>query len=333
VLSHTCTDTAVPQNGTVPAFEELIEAYQHELRLHCYRMLGSLSDADDVLQESLIAAWRGLPSYEGRASLRTWLYRIATNHCLNYLRDAGRRPTPEPVPPFDPPEPTRRAEVTWLQPYPTEPAAAAESRETVELAFIVALQHLPPRQTAVLVLRDVLGFSMQEISMMLGTQETAVKGLLQRARAGLPAVAAEPAPAPGSTPERELTRRFAEAFTTDDIDTLVSLLTDDAWLAMPPAPHEYHGRGSIATFLHASAAGRGNRTIQLLPTRANSQPAFGCYYGPNAAGLIVLTLAAERIRAITRFLDTGLPTRFGLPDRLPATAVSTPTRGWYPRRR
>jgi len=317
------------RDGDEQAFRELTDPYRRELQLHCYRMLGSLADAEDMLQETLLAAWRALGGFEGRASLRGWLYRIATNRCLNARRDASRRPPP-PVPPFEPPEPTRHGEVTWLQPYPDAllegiaesspgPEARYQARETVELAFVAGLQELPPRQTAALILRDVLCFSTAEVAGMLDSSEASVKGALQRARATLAerrAVIDRPPP-PRSARERDLTRRFAEAFTADDIDGVVTLLTDDAWLTMPPAPHGYQGHAAVASFLRASATWHGDRRFQLVPTRANSQPAFGCYLTSGPAGLIVLTLAGDRIAAITRFLGSDLFNRFGLPPRLP----------------
>jgi RNA polymerase sigma-70 factor (TIGR02960 family) len=326
------------QAGDQHAFGVLTDPYRRELQLHCYRILGSLIDAEDVVQETMLAAWRGLDGFEGRASLRAWLYRIATNRCLNALRDAARRVPPAPVPPFEPPQPTRRAEVTSLQPYPDTlledladtapgPEASYQSTEAVELAFIVALQHVPPRQAATLVLRDVLGYSTAEVAGMLDSSETAIKGALQRARRSLDHAGAAPGRArtspPGSARARDVTRRFADAFTADDIDGLVALLTDEAWLTMPPAPHEYQGAAAIAGFLEAAAAWRPGRHPRLVPTRANGQPAFGCYIpeveAPVAfpAGLLVLTLEQDRIRAITRFLDTALHQRFGLPETLP----------------
>ena len=290
--------------------QELIESYRHELHLHCYRILGSFADAEDAVQETLLAAWRGLDGFEGRSSLRTWLYRIATNRCLNFLRDAGRRRPPEPVPPFDPPEPGRLGEVTWLQPYPDElvedrepgPEARYSTREAVELAFITGLQLLPPRQAATLVLRDVLCFPAGEVASMLGTTETAIKGMLQRARASLDKHQARAAHRP-SPRERELTRRFADAFTAGDLDGVIRLLTDDAWLAMPPAPHEYHGLDAIAGFLRVTMAVPVPEGFTMTPTRANNQPAFVCRHGDSPAGLMVLTLDGDRVRAITRFLD------------------------------
>lgn len=322
------------RTGDAEAFDELTAPYVRELHLHCYRMLGSLADAEDILQETLLAAWRGLGNFAGPASPRAWLYRIATNHCLNLLRDTKRRRPPEPSPPFEPPEPTKRGETTWLQPYPDTllnqitdtapgPDARYQQREAVELAFVAALQHLAPRQAAALLLRDVLGYTSAEVATMLGASQIAIKGALQRARSSLNRQLIETnrsrRPIPGSPRERELARRFADAFTTDDIDGLLALLTDDAWLAMPPAPHVYQGPVAIAAFLRASANWRRPRRFHLAPTRANTQPAFGCYLtgeGGGAAypnGLLVLTLGPDRISAITRFLDTDLPRRFGLP--------------------
>jgi RNA polymerase sigma-70 factor (TIGR02960 family) len=323
--------------GDQRAFGELTDPLRRELQLHCYRMLGSVQDAEDALQETLMAAWRGLAGFEGRASMRGWLYRIATNRCLNALRDAGRRPPAAPVPPFQPPEPTRQGEPTWLQPYPDEllegiadpapgPEARYQAREAVELAFVAGLLGLPPRQRAALVLCDVLGFPVAEAAAMLGTSGASVKGALQRARATLearrPAAARRRAPRPGSAHERELTRRFADAFEADDIDGLVALLTDDAWLTMPPAPHQYQGLAAIASFLRASAGWRAGRRFRLVATRANTQPAFGCYLeegrapAAGAAGLVVLTLDGDRISAVTRFLEVAVLDRFGLPRAL-----------------
>jgi RNA polymerase sigma-70 factor (TIGR02960 family) len=323
----TSYDTGERQNGTVMAeieFDELIAAHRHELLLHCYRLLGSLTDAEDVLQETLLAAWRGLDGFEHRASPRSWLYRIATNRCLNALRDRGRRIPPEPVPPFQPPRPSRHGDVPWLQPYPDAllehvpdaepgPEARYTTRESIELAFVAALQRLPPRQAAALVLCDVLGYPLGEAAPMLDATPTAVKGLLQRARTSLGRHRRDEPPAPGSSEERQLVHRFAEAFTTDDIGALLTLLTDDAWLAMPPAPHEYHGGTAIAAFLRASAAWRADLRLVLRPTRANGQPAFTCRHVgavERPAGLIVLTLAGDRLHGITRFLDDEVFHRF-----------------------
>ena len=252
--------------GSEEAFRALVEPHLRELHVHCYRMMGSLTDADDVLQDTLTAAWRALGGFEGRASLRTWMYRIATNKCLNARRTSRRHHPPEPLPPFTPPEPTRRDDVTWLQPYPDNlieelpdaadgPAGGYARREHMELAFIAALQHLSPRQTAVLVLRDVLGFTMAEITAILNTSPTAVKGLLQRARSQM----ARSAPlasltVPANSTEQTVARAFADALVAGDIDAVVALLTDDAWLAMPPAPHQYIGPEAIRKFLTVRAA-------------------------------------------------------------------------------
>jgi len=326
------------RSGDNRAFGELTDPYLGELRLHCYRILGSVQDAEDVLQETLLAAWRGLGQYEGRASVRTWLYRIATNRCLNALRASGRRPRAEPpVPPFTPTEPTRRGEPVWLEPYPdvlldglpdlgAGPEARYEAKETIALAFVAAVQHLPPRQRAVLVLRDVLGFRSAEVANMLDSSEASVNSALQRARATmdsrLPGPDRERAPLPRSARERDLVIPFATAFTGDDIDGIVTLLTDDAWLTMPPAIVEYQGPEAIAKFLQQGAAWRGDRHYRLIPARANDQPAYGCYledgHAPlfRAHGLIVLTLEGERISAITRFVDSNILSWFGLPRAL-----------------
>ena len=316
-MSQSTLDRA--RGGSGEAFRELVEPCRRELHVHCYRMLGSLTDAEDMLQETLLAAWRGLDGFAGRSSFRAWLYRIATNRCLNALRDSRRRV--EPVPPFEPPPPSRRSDVTWLQPYPDtlleqapDPAARYLTRETVELGFVAALQELPPRQVAALLLCDVLGFSIAEVAPMLDTTVNAVKGALQRARASV---------AGGGTHRGidaasawDLARSFARAFTDDDIDGVIELLTDDAWLAMPPAPHEYHGADAIRGFLHTSATWRAGRGLRLVPTGANAQPAFGCYLAEGAresfTGVIVLTVRDRGIGGITRFLDPGLARAFGM---------------------
>lgn len=318
--------------GDETAFGELVDPYRRELQLHCYRMLGSLQDAEDLLQETLLAAWRGVRRFEGRASLRAWLYRIATNRCLNALRDRKRRPQ-EVSSMVEPPEPTRMAEPTWLEPYPdvllegvaatdAGPEARYETRESVGLAFVAALQHLPPRQRAALVLRDALGFDTTEAAAILGTGEGSVKGALQRARATLderlPPGGLEHAPLPDSTRERELVGHFAAAVERGDTHGIVSLLTDDAWLTMPPEPYEYQGGKPIARFLDDRAARRGAH-FRLVPTRANGQPAFGCYlpdsHAPiaRAYGMMVLTLSGERVSAITWFSERSLFSHFGLP--------------------
>jgi RNA polymerase sigma-70 factor (TIGR02960 family) len=323
--------------GDEDAFRELTDSYRRELQFHCYRILGSLQDAEDALQETMMSAWRGLARFEQRSPLRAWLYRIATNRCLDALRDTGRRPPPAPDPPFAAPAPTRMAEATWLEPYPDAllegiidttpgPDARYETRETIELAFIAALQVLPPRQRAALVLRDVLGFHAAEVAEMLGGSEDSVKSALKRARSTIDqlhgAHGRQQAPLPGSASERELVRRFADAWMSDDIDAVVALLTEDAWVTMPPSPLEYQGRAAIGGFLREIANWRGERRYKLIPTRANTQPAFACYrddeHAPiaHAVGLLVLTLDGEQIAAISNFIDSSVLPRFGLPRTL-----------------
>jgi RNA polymerase sigma-70 factor (ECF subfamily) len=324
-------------SGDENAFRRLTDPYRRELQFHCYRMLGSMQDAEDALQETMLSAWRGLRGFERRASLRAWLYRIATHRCLNALRDAGRRPPPSLEPPFRAPAPTRVAEPTWLEPYPDVllegvvdaapgPAARYEAKETIELAFIAALQALPPRQRAALILRDVLGYHAVEVAGMLDASEEAVKSALKRARATLderrPEAIGRGAPEPDSPRERELVRRFADAYESDDVDRVVALLTDDAWISMPPATLEYQGPTAIGAFLREVVAWRGGHRTRLVATRANTQPAFASYrsdpHAPiaHANGLVVLTLDGKRIAAITQFLDTSLLGRFGLPRTL-----------------
>ena len=306
------------------AFRELVEPYRRELQLHCYRMLGSLQDAEDAMQETLLAAWRGFDRFEGRASLRTWLYRIATNQCLNARRAAGRRPAKEwDVPGMEPPEPTRLGEVVWLEPYPDAlldgPAARYERAETVSLAFVTALQRLPARQVAVLLLRDVLGFQASHVAGMLDTTVDSVNSALKRARAGLER-ARPAAPAVASPAEAKVAAAFARAWEAADVDALVALLTDDVFVSMPPVPFEYVGRDLAARFCAGIFAA--GRRFDLVPTRANGQPAFGAYLRgadglSHGIGLYVLTVAGDRISAMTRFENAVMPW-FGLPRSLPS---------------
>jgi RNA polymerase sigma-70 factor (TIGR02960 family) len=311
-------------SGDERAFEELTEPHRRELEFHCYRMLGSVHDAEDVLQETLVAAWNGLSAFERRASLRTWLYRIATNRCLNALRDAGRRPAAPLQSPFPLPAPTRNADPGWLEPYPDDrlswlpdlspgPESRYETRETVEIAFIAALQRLTGRQRAALVLHDVLGFRAGEVAAMIESSEDGVKGALKRARAALDQELGEglrePPPAPDSELERELVEQFVDAFVDNDIERLVSLLTDSAWLTMPPATAEYQGRAAIASFLRALASWRsGHGTVMRAAPRANGQPAVAVFRTDPAdgitrgSGLIVFGLSGARISNITWFL-------------------------------
>jgi RNA polymerase sigma-70 factor (TIGR02960 family) len=321
--------------GDEQAFRELTDPYRGELLGHCYQILGSVADAEDMLQETLLAAWRGLTGFEGRSSVRAWLHRIAVNGCLNALRDRSRRPREVPMM-AEPPQPTRMADPVWVEPYPDVlldglpdaapgPEARYDTKEAVELAFVTALQHLPPRQRAVLVLRDVLGYPAAEAAVMLEATEASVKGALQRARAALQArlpAGRDRAPAPGSPRERHLAGRFAAAVEAGDIDAVLTLLTGDAWLTMPPEPYQYQGPAAIAAFLRHRAALRG-APLRLVPTRANTQPAFGCYlpcaHTPLARpyGMIVLTLRGDQISAITWFSDSSVFPCFGLPRALP----------------
>jgi RNA polymerase sigma-70 factor (TIGR02960 family) len=316
------------------AFRELTGPYRRELQVHCYRILGSIQDAEDLLQETLLAAWRGLDNFEERSSLRSWLYRIATNRCLNALRDAQRQ---NPGARAELPPPTRTGEPLWLEPYPDTlldgvadaapgPEARYEAKEAIALSFVAGLQHLPPRQRAVLVLRDVLGFSAAEVAEMLEASEPSVNSALQRARATLEArapVSRERAPLPRSAQERDLLARFADAFEGGDIDGIVGLLTDDALLTMPPQPGEYEGHEAIGEFLANRFATHAGRRVRCAWTRANGQPAFGHYIEDAHApicrytGVIVLTLAGDRIAEITRFNDTAILPLFGLPRTLP----------------
>jgi RNA polymerase sigma-70 factor (TIGR02960 family) len=285
------------------AFREMVEPYRRELQVHCYRMLGSLHDAEDALQETLLAAWNGFAGFEERSSLRTWLYRIATNRCLNARRSAARHP----VRPWDgagvvlPEGSTPSDEVTWLEPFPdvTEDVARSYERtESISLAFVTALQLLPPRQVAVLVLRDVLGFPAAEVATMLDCTVEAVTSALKRARARLKGVRPQAEPSGDA-----LVARFVEAYEAADIDGLVALLTDDVFMAMPPLPLEYRGRDAVAAFF-ARIFASGRRS--LVTTSANGgQPAFGVFSGDGetrqGTGMIVLTVTGGRISAMTRF--------------------------------
>ncbi|GAA1732407.1 sigma-70 family RNA polymerase sigma factor [Isoptericola hypogeus] len=320
--------------GDDDAFGALCEPYRRELLVHCYRMLGSPEDAEDALQETLVAAWQGLADFEQRASVRTWLYRIATRRCLNALRAARRRPAKAwDVPGVDPPEPTRHGEAVWLRPLPDAllagapgeppgPEARYERRESTSLAFVTALQLLPPRQLAVLVLRDVVGYPAREVAAITGTTVGSVTSALRHARATLRRRAHlhDPPPAPRSAAEAAVVDRFVRAYESADLEALVTLLTDDVVAAMPPMPFEYVGREAVAALFEAIF--RAGRRFDLVGTRANGQPAFAAYLrapgggGRPATGLIVLGLTAERVGAVTRFDADVLPA-FGLPPGLP----------------
>jgi RNA polymerase sigma-70 factor (TIGR02960 family) len=323
--------------GNGDAFRELTAPYRRELQVHCYRMPGSLQDAEDALQDTLLAAWQRFGSFEERSSLRTWLYRIATNKCLDARRSASRRLAKEwDVPNVEPPEPTRLGEVVWLEPYPDAllegtsdvplgPEARYEQKESISLAFVTALQVLPPRQVAVLVLRDVLGFHADEVADMLDSTVQSVNSALSRARAslqrrGTPGTDLEPQPAPDSASEDAVVAKFVRAWESADLDALVALLTDDVFISMPPMPFEYEGRDLVARFC-ASLFSAGRR-FDLVPTRANGQRAFGAYLRApdgtsHGVGLYVLTVSGDRICAMTRFENTVLPS-FGLPRSLPS---------------
>jgi RNA polymerase sigma-70 factor (ECF subfamily) len=324
--------------GDGEAFRKLTEFHRRELLVHCYRMLGSFADAEDAVQEAMLAAWQGMSGFdEERASLRTWLYKVATNRCLNARRAASRRPAKEwDMSQFEPHVPTPRDEPVWLQPFPDTvlggavdeppgPEARYERTEAISLAFVTALQLLPPRQVAVLILRDVLGFRASEVAGMLEVTVESANSALKRARASLQrrqeaTAGHQPPPAAGSAAEDAIVARFVRAWESADVDALVALLTDDVFIAMPPEPFGYEGRDNVARYCaRLFAAGR---SFDLVPTRANSQPAFAAYLrvpagNRHATAFYVLTLAGGRIRALTRFEASVLPW-FGLPRSLPS---------------
>ncbi len=331
---------ALARGGDEVAFRELTQPYRRELHTYCYRMVGSFQDAEDIVQETLVAAWRSISGFEERSSLRTWLYRIATNRCLNARRDATRRPVKEwDVPNVNPPTPTRLGEVVWLEPYPdallTEPLGSVsnpevriELRESISLAFITALQLLPSRQLAVLVLRDVLGFTAREVADMLDASTESVNSALKRARFSLRKRWPLHADAnhrlskrPSTTPsEDEVVAKFVVAWENADVDSLVTMLTDDVFMSMPPIPFEYEGKDVVARF--SANIFEAGRRFDLVPTRANGQPAFGAYLRSadgtsHGVGLYVLTLRGTKIRALTRFENRVLAT-FGLPPSMPS---------------
>jgi RNA polymerase sigma-70 factor (ECF subfamily) len=301
--------------------------------VHCYRVLGSVQDAEDAVQETLLAAWQNISAFEARASIRTWLYRIATNRCLDALRAARRRSPLDvrPVPVDRCPEPTSPSELVWLEPYPDlmldgladaapGPEARYETRESVSLAFVAALQLLPPRQRAVLVLRDVLGFRAKEVAAMLESNEESVNSALRHARANLKRrlpPAGEPPPAPDSPAERAVVERLVAAYESADVNALIALLAEDVVITAPLAGGKYVGTAVAARFF-ATVTFPPGRTYRLVPTRANGQPAFGIYVlDPatgvfHANGMMVVTLAGRRISVMTRF-DNSVIARFGLP--------------------
>ena len=308
---------AAARSGDADAFGRLVGGHRAELLAHCYRMLGSLHDAEDALQESLVRAWRGLSTFRA-GTLRPWLFRIATNRCLTLIEQRARRELPADLGPGAP-----LTEVAWLEPYPDRrlgPAATAEQRESIGLAFVAALQHLSGPQRAALLLREVLGFSAAEVAAQLDTTVAAVNSSLQRARAAL----AERRPAPGDPVPadiKDLADRYASAWQAADVDTIVALLTDDATYSMPPLPEWYRGRATIREFL---LAGPLQHRWLFHPAHANGQLAFGTYLWDEKrqayvwAGLDVLRLDGTGIAEVVSFLTDGLHREFELPDEFAA---------------
>ena len=323
------------QAGDPEAFAELVQDHRRELELHCYRILGSVQDAEDTVQETFLAAWQHITEFQARSSVRTWLYRIATNRCLMALRSGRRRRAAEvTVPAGTYPEPNATSEVMWLEPYPDlllagladsapGPDARVEAREAISLAFVAALQLLPPRQRAVLVLRDVLGFRARQVAAMLDASEESVSSALKHARANLHRrlpPPADPPPAAGSRAERAIVENLVTAYEAEDVAALVALLTENVVITTPLAGGAYVGPAAVAAAFEVIFFQ--GRSYRLIPTRANGQPAFGVYVRDpavgvfHADGMLVVTLAGERIAAMTRF-DNRVIARFGLPRRIP----------------
>jgi RNA polymerase sigma-70 factor (ECF subfamily) len=312
-------------------FAREIDRFRRELLVHCYRMLGSIHDAEDLVQETYLRAWRSHDEYDAsRASMRTWLYRIATNACLTALEQRSRRALPSGLgAPGNDPEGSlapERPEPVWLQPLPdsNDPAVVAESREGLRLALVAAFQHLPPRQRAVLILRDVLGWRAAEVADLVGTSTAAVNSALQRARAVLDRVAprADDVPELTDAGERDLLERYAAAFEVGDVSALTTLLAGDAVWEMPPIPTWFRGRDAVLRLIayRCPAMPDGGRTIL---TSANRQPACALYVpgagGYDAHSLMVLTLSGTTVAKVTDFHDVSLFAAFGLPLELPAT--------------
>src|SRR5487761_1100655 len=325
-------------------FARLTDPFRPELLAYCYRMLGSVHDAEDQVQETMIRAWRFYGEFEGRASLRTWLYRIATNACLRALENSSRRPLPSGLgsPGEYPEAPLAEARpgIPWLQPIPdallsaasADPAEIVASRQSMRLALIAALQYLPARQRAVLILRDVLRWRAAEVADLLGTTTAAVNHLLQRARARLEQAAPDQDQIhePADPADRALLDRYATAFQNADITAVMQLLRDDAVFEMPPEPTWFTGRELIGRFLASRVLTEPGR-FRMLPTAANGQPALAVYLRGRdgeyrAHSICVLTIAASRIARIISFNDAGLFATFGLPQAVPAAAAPVPGR-------
>ncbi len=309
-------------------FVRLTDPYRRELLAHCYRMLGSVDEAEDLVQETYLRAWRSYDGYEGRASLRTWLHRIATNTCLTALEGRARRPLPTGLgePSQTPEEPLRApaTEIPWLQPLPdtlVDPASVVAARGSLRLALVAALQHLPARQRAVLILRDVLAWRAPEVASLLGTSTAAVKSSLQRARARLEELAPEEelVTEPSGAADREVLDRYVAAFENADMEALLALLRDGVELEMPPYLEWFRGAKEVHRFLVARVHETG--TLRMLPTRANGQPAVAMYVRGadgvlRAHSLQVLTVEEGAVGRITAFLDVDVFGRFGLPGVL-----------------
>jgi RNA polymerase sigma-70 factor (ECF subfamily) len=310
-------------------FSARAEPYRRELLAHCYRMTGSLHDAEDLVQETFLRAWKAYDRFEGKSSVRTWLHRIATNTCLTALEGRQRRPLPTGLgaPSSDPTaELVERTEVPWLEPLPDVPADPSDivgSRESVRLAFVAALQHLSPRQRAVLVLREVLQWKAAEVAGAIGTSTAAVNSLLQRARSQLEAVgpsADDRLAAPDSADAQDRLARYIAAFEDYDVDRLVEMFTSEAIWEMPPYVGWYQGPEAIATLIREQCPAQAPGDMRLIPLVANGQPAAAMYMRDGEHHLPfqlhVLDLTESGVSHVVAFLDTGLFTKFGLPDRL-----------------
>jgi RNA polymerase sigma-70 factor (ECF subfamily) len=322
------------QSAVAEDFQALAEQYRRELLAYCYRMLGSVHDAEDLVQETYLRAWRAYDRFEWRSSLRTWLYRIATNACLTALEGRGRRPLPSGLgaPSADPDaELVHRPEVPWLEPVPDaaveDPAAIVTSRASIRLALITALQHLPPRQRVVLIMRDVLGWHAAEVAEVLGSTTAAVNSMLQRARAQLSelAPAEDEVSEPSTTSQRDLLERYVAAFEQYDIAALVELFSSDVVWEMPPFTGWYQAPAAVGRLVANQCPGHRAGDLKLVATGANGQPAFGVYLrdgsgGYRAFGIHVLhvTGPVAAIDHVAAFFDRTLFPRFGLPERVPA---------------